>query len=134
MNRRSFFQLITGAVAGVYASCVSQAKGLTKTKEWHHIAKTSDGLYIDGVLQKRSGTKFVCYGCCNCREQKLMEVNGRIMVLCPNHPPYFVNGDGTKESVFYYPRAIDIREQRCKNSTELYWIKPKELPISFFKT
>lgn len=140
MNRRSFFKTITGFAAGVYAVFVpSKAKSDViifpteeKAREFSQkrIEPIEGAVRRKGTIyppepQKRYGTEFICKARCDCKEQRLLNVNSsseRIMVLCPYHPPYWVNSDGTKESVNYYPRAIDIKERFPQ------WTKSQELP------
>lgn len=47
----------------------------------------------------RSGTKFICKSRCNCSGQRLTGHKDRIIVACPNHKPYYVNPDGTTETI-----------------------------------
>jgi hypothetical protein len=111
MNRRSFFKTITGLVGGVVAAFVpGETKVFGACKEKPMTATEILNRRRE-ANERRSSTEFVCHTRCNCPEQQIHEYGERILVTCPNHPPYYINEDGTKESVMYYPRAIDIKER-----------------------
>lgn len=115
INRRTFFSALAGAIGGVFAAFVPKAKPdvmpVFGPDDWVDGCDCSHCVAAHKKAQKRSGTEFVCNFRCNCRTQRLVLLNDRIMVFCDNHAPYYINDDGKKESVFYYPRAIDIKEQ-----------------------
>ena len=84
MNRRSFFSLIAGAVGGVYASFAGNKPD-----------------YRSESYTKRSGTEFICKSRCNCPEQRLAEIAvDKILVVCPNHPPYWLDVISNKQYAF----------------------------------
>lgn len=128
VNRRSFLGKIgkicglipfvgTLAATGESGSSEGQPEkpstGVDPNSDWakQKVLTLAELKKIKEKFDAAEATEFICKSRCNCREQRVTEVCDRIMVLCPNHPPYWVNKDGSKESVFYYPRAIDIQEQ-----------------------
>ncbi|MCK5016952.1 MAG: hypothetical protein KAS32_07750 [Candidatus Peribacteraceae bacterium] len=78
MNRRSFFKVVTGFVAGIFATSVEGKKFNTKDfGGWHpkdgwQARKVSQDIYGDpDILRKRSGTKYIG------------ECSGQNGTLCP---------------------------------------------------
>ena len=51
------------------------------------------------VLEKRSGSKFLCKMRCDCKKEKLLLWDGKVMVFCSHQAPYWVHSDGTQESI-----------------------------------
>lgn len=107
MNRRLFFKSITGLCAGVVAAfvpnritaspVVSQKLPKMRRKKGSTCGITTETYGTPDMLyEKRSGTEFVCNALCDCFQQDMREVGGRIMIICPHLPPYFVNDDGSK--------------------------------------
>ena len=122
MNRRSFFKVVTGFVVGIFAGsaksepqslykCDPNSANIDPNSEW---AKQKP-LTLDDFVKledvKRL-TRTICDARCSCIEQKMIVSDERLVIICPHKPPYYVNPNGSKESVFYYPRAVDIREHR----------------------
>lgn len=102
MNRRSFFKTICGGIAGVYAALAPSKKITPSGYPGSHSAS------ISVEPQKRSGSKFLCKMRCNCVEQQITGIGERVMVICPNHPPYLINDDGTQEDFVPIPFPKDF--------------------------
>lgn len=106
MNRRNFFKTVTGFVAGVFALVVPKAVG-----------------------SKRSGTKFIYNTRCNCPEQRLIQNGDRVIVVCPNHEPYFLYPDDEIAEIYSYRTGEKISSPEATGGWKFY-INNKEIDSS----
>ena len=121
MKRRDFFKVVTGFVAGIFAGSVEGKKrsgtrycgevstSIDPNSEWAKQKPLTLDDFVELEDVKRL-TQIICDARCSCIEQKMIVSDKRLVIICPHKPPYYVNPNGSKESVFYYPRAVDIRE------------------------
>ena len=113
MNRRSFFKIFTGFVAGVVAAF---APGKAKVTWFAPV----------GGVPRRQGTKFICNMRCNCRKERLQEHGGRMLVVCPHLAPYWVNSDGTQED--FKPTELPCKPLVLTKHSSVGWTETDIAP------
>lgn len=117
-SRRGFFGVLAGLVSGVCAAFLpgkAEANELCPDcgAELDYCGTCGDDLHVCAYEpEKRSGTKFICNTLCDCNEQKLTMLEGRIIVICPHNPPYFIeetNEGGLLKIEFFDRHSIEKR-------------------------
>ncbi len=116
MNRRSFFKMLTGFAGGVFAVFVPKAKADKPVR----IVQSMKAVILDSdavIKMEVPDTEFICNARCNCLRQYLREVDGRVMVSCEHHPPYYINEDGTNSDCVwkFYINGEEVDSSRAVN-------------------
>ena len=123
MNRRSFFKLVTGFVAGVVAAFAPGKKAYTSS----YAPPVACGVMTNTVgPERRSGAKFICNMRCNCRKERLQEHGGRMLVVCPHLAPYWVNSDGTQED--FKPTELPCKPLVLTKHSSVGWTETDIAP------